>query len=116
MKKKRVVVEIYDLSVTVFIGDKNEIEEKLQKVRPDFKMGYGVTKSVKKSLRKHEYEYEIFINLNQKKHSPCSILVHELTHIVDSVSGKIGASEEKECRAYLMGYLFEKFEKFVQTV
>lgn len=113
MKKKKVIVEIYDLSVTVFVGDRNEIEAKLEKVRPDFKMGYGVTKPVKKSLRKHEYEYEIFINLDQKKHSPGSILVHELLHIVDLVSGKIGASEERECRAYLMGYLFEKFEKFI---
>lgn len=116
MKKKQIVVEIYDLSVTLFIGSKEEIEAKLQKIRPDFKMGYGITKSVKKSLRKHEYEYEIFIDLDQKKHSPGSILVHELFHIVDLVSGKIGASEERECRAYLMGHLFEKLEKFIQAV
>lgn len=115
MRKKKNIVEIYDLSVTVFVGGKSEIEAKLQKVRPDFKMGYGITKPVKKSLRKYEYEYEIFINLDQKKHSPSSILVHELTHVVDLVSGKIGASEEKECRAYLMGHLFEKFEKFIQA-
>ena len=52
MKKKKVIVEIYDMSVTVFVGDRSEIEAKLQKVRPDFKMGYGVTKPVKKESQK----------------------------------------------------------------
>ena len=113
MKKKQVIVEIYDLSVTVFVGDKKEIEAKLNKVRPGFKMSYGLIKPAK---TKYDRAYEIYIRTDQKKHSLSSILVHELFHVVDRTTERMGASEEKECRAYLMGYLFEKFEKFIQAV
>ena len=113
MKKKQVIVEIYDLSVTVYVGDKKEVEAKLNKVRPGLKAGYGLSKSAK---TKYDRAYEIYLRNDQKKHSISSILVHELFHVVDRITEKMGAGEEKECRAYLMGYLFEKFEKFIQAM
>ena len=113
MENKKLKVEIVDLSVTLFIGTQKEIELKLRKDKPDFKMGYGVTRPIKKELRKQEFEYEIYLSKDQKKHSLTSILVHELTHVVDSVLKKIGADSEKEFKAYMMGYLFENFEKII---
>ena len=104
MKKKKVEVEMYNFNVILNIGPKDEIEAKLRKERSKFKMGNGLTKPIKK-----EVGYEIYINAQSKK-SILAIFTHELFHVVDRTSEAIGASEEKELRAYLAGFLWKKFE------
>ena len=104
MRKKKVEVEMYNFNVILNIGSKVEIEAKLRKERPKFKMGNGLTKPIKKGAG-----YDIYID-SQSKKSILAIFTHELVHVVDRVSEAIGASEEKELRAYLAGFLWQKFE------
>ena len=104
MKKKKVEVEMYNFSIILNIGSKAEIEAKLRKERPKFKMGNGLTKPIKK-----EAGYDIYID-SQSKKSILAIFTHELFHVVDRASEAIGADEEKELRAYLAGFLWQKFE------
>ena len=111
MKTKLVKVEMIDLSVRLYVGSRDEINRKLQNKRPDFKIGYGLTK---RGNKKSNVSYEIFIAEDQKEHSVTAILVHEITHVVSKALTGRGAENESEFRAYLSGYLFEEFEKFLK--
>ena len=111
MKTKIVRVEMIDLSVKLYVGKKEEIVQKLRKIRPEFNRSmYGLNKKGERC------SYDIFIIEDQKQHSVTSILVHEITHVVDKALTNRGASGEKEFRAFLSGYLFEEFEKFLNKI
>lgn len=107
MKSKKINVEMYCFGVVVILGTKSEIEDKLRQQRPKFNMGNGLTKPIK-----GQCGYEIYINTDSKK-SILAIFTHELIHVVDRASSAIGAEEEKELRAYLAGFLWQKFESML---
>lgn len=111
MRTKTVRVEMIDLSVRLYIGSREEINKKLQNERSGFKIGYGLTK---RGNKKSKVSYEIFIAEDQREHSVCSILVHELSHVVSKALTSRGAEDESEFRAYLSGHLFEEFERFLK--
>ena len=104
MKVKKINVEMYNFDVKLILGKKSEIEAKLKLQRPPFKMGNGLTKPMKGKCG-----YEIYINTESKK-SILAIFVHELIHVIDKSSAAIGAEDERELRAYLAGFLWNKFE------
>lgn len=107
MKIKRVKVEMYSFEIILILGTKSEIESRLKKERPKFSMGRGLTKAIKGRCG-----YEIYINVESKK-SVLAIFTHELIHVVDRTSAAIGAEDERELRAYLAGFLWQKFESML---
>lgn len=42
-----------------------------------------------------------------------SVIVHEIVHMIDFISEKIGAQGEKELRGYMAQFLFDKLSKLV---
>ena len=113
MKTKTVKVDMINLTVKLYLGTREEIEKKLQKERPGFfntRYCLGLTRKGEKRIR------EIYIVVDQKEHSVTSVLVHEITHVVDRALKNRGAENEPEFRAYLTGYLFEEFEKFINKL
>jgi hypothetical protein len=49
-----------------------------------------------------------------KDEKDLSVLVHELTHLIDFFSESYGFSDEMEFRAYLMEYVFSEIFKYLQ--
>lgn len=98
---------MYNFEIRLIIGTKSEIESRLKKERPKFSMGKGLTKPIKGRCG-----YEIYINTESKK-SILAIFTHEMIHVVDRSSSAIGAEDERELRAYLGGFLWQKFESML---
>ena len=111
MKQKQISVDIYNLTVIIYLGTPAELAEQVKlDINPEFQFGNknGMT------CRNKNKDYEIFMNSEQRVHTRNSLFVHELFHIVDSFTKKIGAYEERELRAYLAGYIFSQAEDFLK--
>ena len=112
MKKKTVILEIYDKIIDFYLGTEKEIYEILDK--------YACPRECKRTFRgfcrpqKGFKGIDIFINVSIPGQDDkrtfievSTILVHEIRHAVDKITEHLGI-DDTESAAYMTGYIYSK--------